>query len=208
MNNNKKTFRRRNYFIKKKFQLDFSAKFLVIIVIEAVLAIGLFLYLSKGTLTTGYSGSELKVASTYNFFLPMLLFSNIIIVGVTAIAGIVILVFLSHKLAGPLYRFEKVLDEIGSGNLTYRFKLRGTDQFVELENSINTLANTIDKNMGGVKYRVTEISGLLAEIKTAAAQNPNASANKELDSLLQETAKKLLELEEAVNYFKTSGRES
>ncbi|MBI5048575.1 MAG: methyl-accepting chemotaxis protein [Deltaproteobacteria bacterium] len=205
---NKKAFRRRNYFIKKKFQLDFSAKFLVIIVIEAVLAIGLFLYLSKGTLTTGYSGSELKVASTYNFFLPMLLFSNIIIVGVTAIAGIVVLVFLSHRIAGPLYRFENVLSEIGSGNLTYRFKLRETDQFVELENSINVLATAIDKNMGGVKYRVAEISRFLAEIKTAAAQNPNAPSNKELDRLLQETAKKLLELEEAVNYFKTSGRES
>src|SRR3990172_8935037 len=125
---NRLPFRRRNYFIKKKFQVDFSVKFLIIILIEAFLAAGLFLYLSKGTLTTGYFGSELKIARTYDFFLPTLLFSNLIIVGITGIIGIVALILLSHRLAGPLYRFEKVLNDISKGDLTRRFKLREKDE--------------------------------------------------------------------------------
>lgn len=199
---NKPPFRRRNYFIKKKFQLDFSIKFLIIIVIEAVLAAGLFLYLSKGTLTTGYHGLELKIARTYDFFLPMLLLSNLIIVGITAIIGIAVLVFLSHRLAGPLYRFEKVLMDINKGDLTQRFILRETDQFVELQNKINELANTMDRNMGNMKSGIVEISKLSSELKTAAASNP--SVNKEIGSLLQKISEKLLKLEEASNYFKTS----
>lgn len=199
---NKPPFRRRNYFIKKKFQLDFSIKFLLIIVIEAVLAVGLFLYLSKGTLTTGYHGLELKIARTYDFFLPMLLLSNLIIVGITAIIGIAVLVFLSHRLAGPLYRFEKVLMDINKGDLTQRFILRETDQFVELQNKINELANTMDRNMGNMKSGIVEISKLSSELKAAAASNP--SVNKEIESLLQKISEKLLKLEEASNYFKTS----
>ncbi|MDO9289237.1 MAG: hypothetical protein Q7T83_10645, partial [Thermodesulfovibrionales bacterium] len=97
---NKPPFRRRNYFINKKFQTNFSIKFLVVIVIEAIMALGLFLYLSKGTLTTGYIGSELKISRTYDFFLPMLLLSNIVIVGVTGIIGIAVLIFMSHRIAG------------------------------------------------------------------------------------------------------------
>ena len=199
---NRLPFRRRNYFIKKKFQVDFSVKFLIIILIEAFLAAGLFLYLSKGTLTTGYSGSELRIARTYDFFLPMLLLSNLIIVGISAVIGIAVLIFLSHRLAGPLYRFENILDTIKKGDLTQRFKLREKDQFVELANSINEHTDTLDKNMGHLKAGVMEFSQLISKMQTALTSNP--SANKELERLLQEMSKKLQELEGAANYFKTS----
>ena len=61
----KAAYNRKNYFIKKKFQTGFFVKFFAIIVVEAAAALGLFLYMSKGTLTTGYSGYELKVARTH-----------------------------------------------------------------------------------------------------------------------------------------------
>ena len=200
--NNNPIFRRRNYFIKKNFQVNFTVKFLIIILIEAFLAAGLFLYMSKGTLTTGYLGSELRIARTYDFFLPMLLLSNLIIVGVSAVIGIGVLIFLSHRLAGPLYRFENILDAIKKGDLTQRFKLRENDQFVELANSINEHTDTLDKNMGHLKAGVMEFSQLTSKMQTAMASDP--SANKELERLLQEMSKKLQELEGAANYFKTS----
>lgn len=196
---NRPPFRRRNYFINKKFQTDFSIKFLVIIVVEAVLAVGLFLYLSKGTLTTGYIGSELKISRTYDFFLPMLLLSNIIIVGITGIIGIVVLVFMSHRIAGPMFRFERVLDRINTGDLTNRFKLREGDQFKELEERINQLTNTLDGKAGDLQSRITEISKLFSRL-----QIPAASAGQDSERLLQDISKKLTELQEAANYFKTS----
>ena len=195
-------FRRRNYFIKKNFQVNFTVKFLIIILIEAFLAAGLFLYMSKGTLTTGYLGSELRIARTYDFFLPMLLLSNLIIVGISAVIGIGVLIFLSHRLAGPLYRFENILNSIKKGDLTQRFKLRENDQFAELANSINEHTDTLDKNMGHLKAGVMEFSQLASKMQTALASDP--SANKELERLLQEMSKKLQELEGAANYFKTS----
>ena len=200
--NNNPIFRRRNYFIKKNFQVNFTVKFLIIILIEAFLAAGLFLYMSKGTLTTGYLGSELRIARTYDFFLPMLLLSNLIIVGVSAVIGIGVLIFLSHRLAGPLYRFENILDAIKKGDLTQRFKLRENDQFVELANSINEHTDTLDKNMGHLKAGVMEFSQLASKMQTALTSDP--SANKELERLLQEMSKKLQALEGAANYFKTS----
>ena len=199
---NRLPFRRRNYFIKKKFQVNFTVKFLIIILIEAFLAAGLFLYMSKGTLTTGYLGSELRIARTYDFFLPMLLLSNLIIVGISAVIGIAVLIFLSHRIAGPLYRFENILNSIKKGDLTQRFKLRENDQFVELANSINEHTDTLDKNMGHLKAGVMEFSQLTSKMQTAMASDP--SANKELERLLQEMSKKLQELEGAANYFKTS----
>ena len=197
----KPPFRRRNYFINKKFQTDFSIKFLVIIVIEAIMAVGLFLYLSKGTLTTGYIGSELKISRTYDFFLPMLLLSNIIIVGVTGIIGIAVLIFMSHRIAGPMFRFEKVLDEISKGDLTYKFKLRQGDQFKELEKRINELTDILDSKAGNLKSGLTEISRMLSRLQTLASAH---STDKDFERLLQDISKKITELQEAANYFKTS----
>lgn len=198
---NKPPFRRRNYFINKKFQTNFSIKFLVVIVIEAIMALGLFLYLSKGTLTTGYIGSELKISRTYDFFLPMLLLSNIIIVGITGIIGIAVLIFMSHRIAGPMFRFEKVLDEISKGDLTYKFKLREGDQFKELEKRINELTGTLDSKAGNLKSGLTEISKMLSRLQTLASAH---STDKDFERLLQDISKKLIELQEAANYFKTS----
>ena len=105
-------YKRRNIFIKKRFQTGFAVKFLLLIVIEALLAVGLFIYFSRGTVITGYSGSELVVARTGEYFLPNLLLINLVVIGVTAVGGFFVLVFISHKIAGPLYRFEKSLEEV------------------------------------------------------------------------------------------------
>jgi methyl-accepting chemotaxis protein len=195
-------FRRRNYFIKKKFQTNFSIKFFVIIVIEAVLAVGLFLFLSKGTLTTGYIGSELKITRTYDFFLPTLLLANLVIVGVTGIIGIIVLIFLSHRLAGPLHSFEKALGEIGKGDLTRRFKLRQADEFKELADRINELTNTLDINVGDIKSGINEFSEQFLRLKTLAASG--YSSDKDIECLVQDISEKLSALQEAANYFKTS----
>ena len=200
--NNKPPFRRRNYFIKKGFQIDFSVRFIILIVIEALLAVVLFIYMSKGTVTTGYMGSDLKVAKTFDFFLPGLFLSNMIVLGITAIAGVVILIFMSHKIAGPLYRFEKSLSDMSSGDLTYRFKLREGDQLISLADSINGLNANMDRKMGEVKSRTNEISNLLAKIESLVSSDAKPGA--EIACLLNEVSKKMLELEEAVNYFKTS----
>lgn len=195
-------FRRRNYFINRDFQVRFTIKFLIVIVIEAILAIGLFLYLSRGTLTTGFIGSDFRIARTSEFFLPTLLVSNLIIIGITAIIGIAVMVYMSHRIAGPLYRFEKILTDIGRGDLTQRFKLRDNDQLSELSESITELTTTMDKRISDIKLRAHDLAGLLQEIQTTGPSKPSDS--KELENLLREVSENIQALEEVVNYFKTS----
>jgi signal transduction histidine kinase len=46
---------------------------------------------------------------------------------------------LSHRVAGPLYRMEKELDEIIAGNKSAPIKLRKKDEFKILADKINKL---------------------------------------------------------------------
>ncbi len=198
----KKPYRRKNYFINKKFQVDFAIRFLVLIVVAAVAALGLFLYNSKGTLTAGYTGSEVRLLRTSDFFLPMLLMSTIGVIIVTGIIGILVLIYLSHRIAGPIFRFQKVLNEIDKGDLTHRFTLREDDQFKELAGRINDLARTMDHKIGLIKDHASALSRITEELHTLSASHP--SLKKDLERPLCEIAGRITELQDAANHFKTT----
>ena len=104
----KSLFRRRHYFIDKKFQTSFTIDFLLIIVIAAIALMLLFLFYSHETVTVGYTGSEVKLLNTSDFFLPTLLLSTFAIIIISGVVGIIVLILISHRIAGPLFRFETI----------------------------------------------------------------------------------------------------
>ncbi len=193
-------YTRKNIFIKKKFQTGFVMKFLILIVIEAFLAVVLFSYLSKGTVVTGYSGNEVVVARTWKYFLPDALFVNFLIIGVTAVAGFIVLLISTHKIAGPLYRFEKSLEEIRGGDLTHRFTLRTDDQLVKLEASINDFSAAMDKELSGLKAMINEVAESLSSARSAVISGDRDGAQ----ARLSEGLEKLKAMEKSLSCFKTS----
>lgn len=155
--------KRKNYMIKKKFQINFLSKFLILLLLESILIVGLFMFISNDTLTTGYMDSVLRVERTQEFFLARYtLLALIVVVGI-AIAGLIVFTLLSHRIAGPLYRFEKVLEQVEAGDLRTRVKLRGTDQIVDVERALNVLISSMDKRMGAIKENIKELEALLAQ---------------------------------------------
>jgi len=193
--------KRKKLFIKKEFQTDFSIKFLILIALESVLAIALFVYFSRGTVITGYSGTELVIAKTGEYFLPTVLLANLAIIGVTAIAGFIVMVAYSHKIAGPLYRFEKSIDEMASGDLTSRFTLRANDQLEELASRINRLGENLDRSVSAIKDEVCRLEACIESVKKSSRD----SSGDDLDEKLGMASASLEKLREAADFFKTSG---
>jgi len=154
---------RKNYFIKKGFQMNFLLRFLVLLVLESVLIAGLFMYISTNTLTTGYMDYTLKIERTANFFLiPFILIAAIVVIGIS-IAGMIMFILLSHRIAGPLYRFEKILAAVEGGDLTSRVYLRKTDQLMALKGSLNVFIDSLDGRMGKIKRILEEARTLLSK---------------------------------------------
>ncbi len=161
--------RRKNYFIKKKFQLNFLSGFILLLILESLLIGGLFMHLSSDTLTTGYSNSVLKVERTSDFFFVSFLLSTFIAAGAMAIVGMGVFILLSHRLAGPLYRFESTLKDLENGDLTQRINLRKTDEITALKESLNTLIESMDTRIGRVKKGITELHLLISKKNAPAS---------------------------------------
>jgi len=109
--------RRHNYFIKKEFQRNFIIKFCTLVVIGAALSGGIIYTLSKSTVTTTFENSRLMIKSTADFILPSVLLASAVVIAVIGLATIAITLFTSHRIAGPLYRLEKDVEEVAAGNL-------------------------------------------------------------------------------------------
>ena len=59
--------------------------------------------------------------------------------------------------------FEKILSEIGKGDLTKRISLRKTDQLMELKEALNVLMESFDQRLGRMKTSLVELKELLAK---------------------------------------------
>lgn len=88
----------------------------------------------------------------------------IILVAVIFLAGI----FISHRIAGPMYRFEKSAEAIRNGDLSVNFNIRKTDEMRETAVTLEEMVESLRKDIKEIK--VLAEKGRTEEIKTILAK--------------------------------------
>jgi methyl-accepting chemotaxis protein len=96
-----------------------------------------------------------------------------------------------HAVAGPLYRIEKDLADIGKGDLRKDTEIRKGDELKDLADSINLM-------IAGLRDRIKTISDISGQIrgltKEATAERP--------DETLEKIRIANANLQEAINKFR------
>ncbi|MDD4955865.1 MAG: hypothetical protein PHP17_07515 [Candidatus Omnitrophica bacterium] len=147
---------RRNYFIDKKFQTQFIIKF-CLIVIAAAIAIGISLFfLSSNSTTVAIENTKVTVKTTADFILPFILQTIIVVTIFSAISVILLTLFVSHQIAGPLFRLKREIDKLGEANFGANFQIRATDQLKDLSHSLTLMSNSLRDKMTEIKHEVSQ----------------------------------------------------
>jgi len=155
--------KRRIYYIEKKFQtkyilltifllLTYTFAFIIIIFSPYILTLSLDFY----------SLSEKAEAAR-----TLLLLHSKVWPG---IGGIILLfgalsIFITHKIAGPLYRLKKSLSEINEGNLDVKVKLRKGDDLKDLAEHFNILAEELRTFVNTVRVDYDLLSEYILELE-------------------------------------------
>jgi methyl-accepting chemotaxis protein len=177
MSESKRSYHRRRYFVKKEFQLKFILKFCLLVLIGTMISTALLFLFSQDTLTSSFQQSRLVIKSTGLAILPSVVYTNLITLGVIAIATIIVTLFVSHKMAGPLFRFEKELKDIGEGDLTRRVILRKKDPVGDIAVCLNNMIAGLHDKILDIQ---TEVGRILA---SASRQNAPKGLIEELNGL-------------------------
>jgi len=143
--------RRRNYFIKRAFQARLIINAYVFALIVLFLSAVLIYFFGGRSVSANFYQAILEIKNTRALILPSLVISVIL----AAVIGIILIsikfLFISHQIAGPLYRLEKVIREITAGNLLIHTKLRKKDEMKELADDVNAMVALYREKLGSVK---------------------------------------------------------
>jgi methyl-accepting chemotaxis protein len=146
----KKHYKRKTYFINKELQGKFIFHYFILLALGSLLFIVIFSFFSSNTLSIVYDNYHLQLGMT-----PKILFKKIlntqwlfIIVGGLVIAFITLR--LTHRIAGPFYRFERTIEAMIDGNVSCTIVLRAKDEGKDLAEKINTFNSKLSRDLAGI----------------------------------------------------------
>lgn len=122
-------FQRRTVLVKRSLQLKYVGMVFVS-VLAASLIVGGDIYYSMARILLRENPALGPMVTQFN---------TIILVKVALYLGLMLLIslYVSHRFAGPIYRFEKSAQVVAGGDLTHRVSLRTGDELMELQEEFN-----------------------------------------------------------------------
>ena len=135
------TFVRKQYLVDRSYQLRFVARLLVVIF---MIAMGSSLIASAILWKSMYSADleqQAHIVSGLVGISMTLLIELLLSISILYYLGI----RQTHRVVGPLKRLTKTLEAIGQGDFTQRINLRKGDVLEDLAQTINQMADTLQK---------------------------------------------------------------
>ena len=193
-------FRRRKYIIKKGLQFRYIGLIFALVLVASLVT-------GWTVFATGWHFLGEKLADVYPQGRLVYVFKATNLALIRNLLLISPLIFLlgllfSHRIAGPVYRIEKTLEEIARGNLSLRIKLREGDELVDLADIINDLTESFSKTIISDKDIVIGIEKDLEEIRKLASNQPCDSAK--IGVLVNSLQEKSKELSKSLNKWTSS----
>jgi methyl-accepting chemotaxis protein len=128
---------RRNYFINKEFQGRYIFNYFILAAIGSILFISVFSLFSSNTLLIVYDNYHLQIGVTPGILFKKILSTQWLFIVFGGGIVVVVTLVLTHRIAGPFYRFEKTLDEMLDGDISKKIILRQKDEGKDLALKIN-----------------------------------------------------------------------
>jgi methyl-accepting chemotaxis protein len=189
-------YSRRNYYIDKDFQTKFIMKFCGLVVLGAVVTMVLLYLFARQATTVAIVQSRITVRTTADFLVPIMLQTVVIVTAVVSVAAAVVTLFVSHKIAGPLYRFKQTFKELASGNFSNQVRLRKGDQLVEVAGDFNHMIASVRSQILTARSNLDSVQ---ADLDAISEFNVEDSKRHQFLAL----KKKLQEVSQAINFFRT-----
>lgn len=189
----KPKYKRRIVIIKRALQFKYIAVVLIAMILVAF-TVGWDVYY-----TVGRAIMELEAPGLY----PIMVKINNLMLGKLAVLLVIVFIiaiFVSHKFAGPIFKFERSCDTIAKGDLTYRVHLRSGDELIELQDKFNGMVSKIQKKVSA-DYESAKIAGEKLSAISAKLSQKNISPA-ELSEILGQIKEIVVELDKISSGFK------
>jgi len=184
-------FQRRTVLVKRTLQLKYAAVVFAAVVFTGLIVGGDIYY----TMVRFIKETDPGMLPLLTQVIQMDLVKIIIFLG---IMGLVTL-FVSHRWAGPIYRFERSAQVVGTGDLTHRVSLRTGDDLMELQDEMNAMISSLQRMVQRDRAVVEHLSKRIDE--TAKQLGSSGEGGMDPERLREEFYSLKKELEHVTKAF-------
>ena len=161
--------KRRNYFIKPHIQGRFIVKIFVLMLFCCILYAAFFANFSTDSMTITYKDYHLMLGKT-----PIILFKDMLKAqGAFIVSGgigvVIFALIISHRFAGPLYKFELCVKSMLEGDHAFTIELRPNDKGHELAELINLYNEKVAREICEMKEATAALGKKLAQCDVSNA---------------------------------------
>lgn len=195
---------RRHIFIKKGFQGRFIAGAFLLILMSGLCSALLIYWMTGGDLQAQAQSAHANIVNAAERLGVSILIGNIVAVLTAGGIAAATVLYASHKIAGPLYRFETLCREVGNGNLDTVTQLREHDQLQELGQSFSAMVGKLRDHR---IQRARLIAELSRQIGLCATNNGNELSETQHNAIAS-LANLVTEFEKLENYRRNNQLES
>jgi methyl-accepting chemotaxis protein len=188
----------RNFFIKKDLQGKMILAIFIAVLGSCVIFALLFGLFSADTMTISYSNNALQMGQTPVMLLKKAIAANWVFLVIGGSVLVLLAMIGTHRIAGPLFRFEKALDNMENGNLNDIIHLRSTDEGKDLARKINDFNKLLSAKIGDINKCSMAVNDLLNQLQ---ANEPAKLAPEELASICQAIQRNNNKIRETGGFF-------
>ena len=188
---------RKIIFIDKKFQGEFILKFVLLLLVgTAVFVLAAYLILNRRLEDTYYS-AHFAIKTTGEVLLPTLLALSGVFILVLGAAAVVITLYVSHHIAGPLFAIRRYLENVSRGDLDFKPKLRLKDQTTPLAESLAHALETLNSRLVAVRVSADDMRTSSAKLsrRIVVCEGASTECRKDIEELLAREETLLREME-------------
>lgn len=164
-------YQRRNYFINKEFQGRYIFNYFLLVTIGSLLFIAVFSFFSSNTLSIAYENYHLQLGVTPGILFKKILSTQWLVIVFGGGAVVLVTLVLTHRVAGPFFRFEKTLDEMIDGDISKKIILRQKDEGKALAQKINAFNYILGDKLALMENFNASIAVLSLKLKKALEES-------------------------------------
>src|SRR6056297_4363666 len=150
-----------NLTVKREFQIWLLLRIIGVIVISTLVAVVILYFYSRQEISASFYSAHIQIRRVSDLLLPVIAAGAFI----SLLSGIVLALFLPQKIAGPIFRIQKGLETIGTGDLTEHIVLRRNSTFKDLAEAVNTTTANLRVRVDEVKENQEALDSLLSALE-------------------------------------------
>lgn len=132
---------------QREINIRFQVRWIIRLAAACIIASLLLLLVLRMVLSheigTNFSRSFYALKNMELFLFPAVGFSVLFYILVVSLLVAGVTIFVSHSIAGPIFRLERLAEMLGRGDLSFSTRLRRTDQLISVAETVGELRDSL-----------------------------------------------------------------